>query len=98
MAVETALVSTTAPRTLDELFVVPAIDRGPTAAERTDASLAEAVARRDGVRNVATTGFRKKSIDLFSHERAVAVGEQEMLLRLRLRAKTRETMSVELRF
>ncbi|MCR9097898.1 MAG: hypothetical protein NXI30_27070 [bacterium] len=84
-------------RTLDTLLIVPPGTTDETAAQRTDASLAAAVAR-GGDRRVAATGFRKRSIDLFSHERPVEFGEQEMLLRLRLRAKSRETMSVELRF
>ena len=68
------------------------------AAERTDMYLVEAVAHRsEGVR-VSTTGFKRRSIDLFRAERPVEVGQQEMLLRLRLRAKSRETMSVELRY
>ena len=84
-------------RTLDRLLIVPPGTTDETAAQRTDASLAAAVAR-GGDRQVSATGFRKRSIDLFSHERPVEFGEQEMLLRLRLRAKSRETMSVELRF
>ncbi|MGB0620605.1 MAG: hypothetical protein ACPGVZ_14170 [Myxococcota bacterium] len=91
-------VSTTDSRNLDVLLVLPTAGDGPTAAERTDAYLAAEVASRGGDQQVATAGFRKRSVDLFRHERAVEVGEQEMLLRLRLRAKTRETMSVELRF
>ena len=91
-------VSSTDSRNLDTLLLLPTAGGGPTAAERTDAYLAAEVASRGGDQQVATARFRKRSVDLFRHERAVEVGEQEMLLRLRLRAKTRETMSVELRF
>lgn len=93
-----ALISPVGLRSLDRLLVVPSVRDEPTAAERTDAFLADAIARRGGDRRVATTGFRKRNIDLFRAERPVEVGQQEMLLRLRLRAKSRETMSVELRY
>jgi hypothetical protein len=85
-------------RSLEALLSVPPVRDERTAAERTDVYLAEAVARRGGDTRVSTTGFKKRSIDLFRAERPVEVGQQEMLLRLRLRAKSRETMSVELRY
>ena len=85
-------------RSLEALLSVPPVRDERTAAERTDVYLAEAIARRAGDTRVATTGFKKRSIDLFRAERPVEVGQQEMLLRLRLRAKSRETMSVELRY
>lgn len=85
-------------RSLEALLSVPPVRDERTAAERTDVSLAEAVERRGGAPPVATTGFTKRSIDLFRAERPVEVGQQEMLLRLRLRAKSRKTMSVELRY
>lgn len=84
------------PTNLDELLILPPPGGEPNAAERTDAFLAEAVAR--GSDPLRPSAFRKRNIDLFRSEREVEIGEQEMLLRLRLRAKTRETMSVELRF
>lgn len=93
-----ASISPTGLRSLEALLSVPPVRDVRTAAERTDLFLAEAIARRGGERRVATTGFKKRSIDLFRAERPVEVGQQEMLLRLRLRAKSRETMSVELRY
>ena len=90
------LLSPDGPKNLDELLILPPSGAEPTAAERTDAFLAEAVAR--GSNPLRPSAFRKRTIDLFRTEREVEIGEQEMLLRLRLRAKTRETMSVELRF
>jgi len=85
-------------RSLEALLSVPPVRDERTAAERTDVYLAEAVARRGGDTRISTPGFKKRSIDLFRAERPVEVGQQEMLLRLRLRAKSRETMSVELRY
>jgi len=93
---EVPLLSPDEPKHLDELLILPTPGAEPTAAERTDAFLAEAVAR--GSDPPRPSSFRKRNIDLFRTERDVEIGEQEMLLRLRLRAKTRETMSVELRF
>ena len=59
-----------------------------------------AAAIRSGARDRPTrlSGFRQRNVDLFRSEHPVEIGEQEMLLRLRLRARSRETMSVELRF
>ncbi|GEM_PF-3121569 len=93
---EAPLLSPDGPENLDELLILPPPGAEPTAAERTDAFLAEAVAR--GSDPLRPSAFRKRNIDLFRTERPVEIGEHEMLLRLRLRAKTRETMSVELRF
>ena len=93
-----ALISVEGARNLDELLLVPPVRDTRTAAERCDASLAEAVAQGTGQVPVKHSGFRKRNIDLFRAERPVEIGEQEMLLRVRLRPKTRETMSLELRF
>ena len=93
---EAPLLSPDEPNNLEELLILPRPGAEPTEAERTDAFLAEAVAR--GSDPLRPSAFRKRNIDLFRTEREVEIGEQEMLLRLRLRAKTRETMSVELRF
>ncbi len=67
-------------------------------AQRTDDSLAAAVARGSTREFDRKSGFRKRSRDLFRTERQIEIGEQEMVVRLRLRAKRRETMSVEVRF
>lgn len=93
-----AAVSLDGARNLDELLIVPPRRETRTAAEQADDSIALAVAR--GTRGVVEkpSAFRKRTSDLFRTERPVEIGEQEMLLRLRLRAKSRETMSVELHF
>lgn len=86
------------PASLDDMLALPFRPQWPTPAEATDESLAEAVARGSEPGRVKQSGFRKKKLDLFRAERPVEIGEQEMLLRLRLRAKTKEAVSVELRF
>lgn len=43
-------------------------------------------------------GFQKHNFDLFRTEREIEIGDREMVVRLRLRPKSRETVSVELRF
>lgn len=67
-------------------------------AEIADESIAAAVALGTNPDLEKKSAFRKKSTDLFRTEREVEIGQQEMLVRLRLRAKKRETMSVEVRF
>jgi hypothetical protein len=42
--------------------------------------------------------FRKKSSDLFRSQRQIQIGDEEMVMRLRVRPKTRNAMSVEFRF
>lgn len=86
---------------LAELLVVPHRHHRrdePTSAQVTDAFLAAEVARGHEPSAVKPSGFRKRNMDLFRTERPVEIGEQEMLLRLRLRAKRSEAVSVELRF
>ena len=84
--------------TLERLFAVPAKVDTRSEAERTDAFLATAIAQKTPASPQRPSAFRKRNLDLFRTERAVEIGDQEMLVRLRLRAKSRETMSVELRF
>lgn len=84
-------------RELDALLAVRARNSRITA-QQTDAAIAAAVARGQAKELEKKSGFRKKSNDLFRTQRAVQLGNQEMLLRLRLRAKTRDAMAVELRF
>ena len=83
---------------LETLLVVPTRHDHRSDAEIADAEIAAAVERGTNPELVKKSAFRKKNLDLFRTEREVEIGEQEMLLRLRLRAKSRETMSVELRF
>ena len=79
---------------LDDLLRIPVASEADT----TDESLAAAIARGHEPSRTKQSGFRKRNIDLFRAERPVEIGEQEMLLRLRLRAKKSEAVSVELRF
>ena len=64
----------------------------------TDEILAAAIARRTNRDLEPLNAFRKRSRDLFRTERPVSIGNAEMLLRLRLRAKAKRAVSVELRF
>ena len=87
-----------APRSLDQLLVVPARHAPTSEAAITDQAIAAAVERGDDGLRPKRSGFRKRNIDLFRTEHPVEIDGEEMLLRFRLRAKSRETMSVELRF
>ena len=84
-------------RSLETLLVVPRRHDHRSRAEIADAEIAAAVERGTNPELAKKNAFRKRNLDLFRTEREVEIGEQEMLLRLRLRAKSRETMSVELR-
>ena len=64
----------------------------------TDEILAAAIARGTNRDLEPLNAFRKRSRDLFRTERPVSIGNAEMLLRLRLRAKAKRAVSVELRF
>lgn len=83
---------------LDPLLIVPDLMPLLSDAQRTDDSLAAAVKAGSNPDLEKVSAFRKRSTDLFRTERPVEIGQREMLLRLRLRAKTRRAMSVELRF
>jgi hypothetical protein len=64
-----------------------------------DEALAIAVAKGSGPELKRRNPFRKRSRDLFRTDfRQVKVGRAEMLMRLRLRAKSRNAISVEVRF
>lgn len=84
-------------RELDALLAVRG-GRSAVTAQQTDAAIAAAVARGQSKELEKKSGFRKKNNDLLRTQRAVQLGNREMLLRLRLRAKTRDAMAVELRF
>ena len=83
---------------IDPLFVVPGRMSFRSDAQRTDESLAAAVELGNNPDLEPVSKFRKRSTDLFRTEREVEIDGREMLLRLRLRAKTRRAVSVELRF
>lgn len=82
---------------LDDLLAVRATPVAHLSA-KTDATIAAAVAEGSRPDLEKKKPFRKKNFDLFRTEHEVQIMRNDMLLRLRLRAKSRETMSVELRF
>ena len=84
-------------RDLDLLLAVRSAPTSVTARE-TDAAIAAAVARGNDKRLERPKPFRKKSNDLFRSQREVHFGDEELLVRVRVRPKTRNAMSVELRF
>lgn len=81
----------------DGLVAIPSLSAA-WARESSDESIAAAVALGNDPLLERRSKFRKRSIDIFQTEREVVIGNAEMLLRLRLRPKSRETMSVELHF
>ncbi|MAG31406.1 MAG: hypothetical protein CL908_11030 [Deltaproteobacteria bacterium] len=83
---------------LADLLRVPGPPATWSDAPTTDEAIAAAVALGTNPDLEPRNAFRKRSRDLFRTERPVEIGRAEMLLRLRLRAKTRKAMSVELRF
>ena len=84
--------------TLDQLLALPGGGAPLSEAEHTDRTHAAALALGEAGASPRLSGFRNRSRDLFQTERSIAIGAQEMLVRLRLRAKSRRAMSVELRF
>ena len=92
--------SATRMRRLSEFDSLLAVRNRPAtaSARETDAAIAAAVSQGSAKELVRPNPFRKKNSDLFRTQRAVQIGNQEMLLRLRLQPKTREVMSVEVRF
>jgi hypothetical protein len=83
---------------LEDLIEIPRDSARRSGAQLTDDTIAAAVEAGTNPDLQRRSGFRKRSNDLFRTEREVEIGNQEMLLRLRLRAKSREAVSVELRF
>jgi hypothetical protein len=83
---------------LEEFFEVPGLWSTRTKAQATDDALAAAVAEGSRKDLKRKSGFRKRSTDLFRAERQVEIGDKEMRVRLRLRAKQREAVRVEVKF
>lgn len=83
---------------LDELLFVPGARRDSWRARTTDEAIADAVALGTNPDLEPRNPFRKRSRDLFRTERPVTIGRQELLMRLRLKAKASEAVSVEFRF
>lgn len=86
------------PTSLVKLLRVPQFGASSWQALTTDELLAAAVATGTNADLEPLNPFRKRKRDLFVSERPVSIGNTEMLLRLRVRAKARRAMSVELRF
>lgn len=85
-------------RELDALLAVRSGGAGAITPAQTDAAIAAAVSRGLESELQKKSGFRKRNSDLFRARRAVELGNQDMEVRLRLRAKARNAMAVELRF
>lgn len=85
------------PASLSSLLIVPAATRTDSPMT-TDEELLAAVAHGNEPGLERKNPFRKRSIDLFRSEHDVEIWRQEMRVRFRLRPKSRETMSVEVRF
>ncbi len=83
---------------MDTLLEIPGLSLLRSEAQIADESIAAAVERGTNSDLKPLSAFRKRRSDLFRAERPVEIGEQEMLIRLRLRAKARKAMSVELHF
>lgn len=83
---------------LAELVFVRSYGAGLWKPRTTDEILAAAVAKGTTPDLEPLNPFRKRSRDLFRTERPVSIGNADMLLRLRLRAKARRAVSLELRF
>jgi hypothetical protein len=86
------------PALLEALLTVRSSTVGAPKQLTTDEALAAAVALGTNPDLEPKNPFRKRSRDIFRTERPVSIGKADMLLRLRLRAKARRAMSVELRF
>jgi hypothetical protein len=91
-----ALLSSPPAARLRDLTVARSLARPQT----TDEAIAEAVARgtNPDLLKKKRGGFRKHNNDLFRAERPVEFMDREMIVRLRLRAKRSEPVSVELKF
>jgi len=86
------------PALLEALLTVRSSTVGAPKQLTTDEALAAAVALGTNPDLEPKNPFRKRSRDIFRTERPVSIGKADMLLRLRLRAKARRAMSVELHF
>ena len=82
---------------LDDLLALPI---GVSVWEQltTDESLAAAVGLGNDPSLEPRNPFQKRSTDIFRTQRWVQVGQRDLLLRLRVRAKSTNTMSVEVKF
>ena len=86
-----------APRSIDDLLSVPDSDF-IWDGDATDEDLAAAVTLGNDPDLERRNPFRKHSFDLFRSEHPLVIGQKEMVVRFRVRAKQRKAMSVELKF
>ncbi len=85
-------------QSLEGLLLLPGGGAFDSRQETTDEALAAAVVLGNDPALERRKPFRKRNLDLFRTERPIVIGQNEMVLRLRLRAKTRKAMSIELHF
>jgi hypothetical protein len=84
---------------LEELLFMRNSGVNPWQPETADEALAVAVANGSSPDLEPRNPFRKRSTDLFRTDfHPVSIGRAEMLMRFRLRAKSRNAVSVEVRF
>jgi hypothetical protein len=84
---------------LEELLSLRNPGMNPWRPRSADEALAVAVANGSNPDLEPRNPFRKRSTDLFRTDFVpVSVGRAEMLMRFRLRAKSRNAVSVEVRF
>lgn len=83
---------------LADLLAVPGLSQMLSEAQTADRAIALAVERGTNPDLEPKKPFRKRNVDLFRTERPVEIGRQEMILRLRLRAKLKRAISVQLKF
>lgn len=85
------------PAALEDLLSVPDF-HAFRFEDSTDEALASAVAKGTNPDLEPPRPFRKRNNDLFRTEREVEFMDREMKVRLRLRAKTKRAISVQLKF
>ena len=98
---ETPLIAdspTAVEQSLEELLFVRSVGKASWKPRSTDELLAVAVANGTNADLEPLNPFRKRGRDLFRTERPLSIGNADMLVRLRLRAKAKRAVSVELRF
>ncbi len=83
---------------LEALLTLRARRFGLSRTRTTDELIAAAVALGNNPDLEPRNPFRKHSRDLFRTERPVTIGQTDMVVRLRLRAKARRAVSVEFRY
>jgi hypothetical protein len=86
------------PSILEGLLTLRSSTTRPPPPRSTDELIAAAVGLGTNPDLERRNPFRKRKRDLFRAERPVSIGNTDMLVRLRLRAKARRAMSIEFRY